>query len=149
MPNKFSRIKFTKLFFNKASISEIIQDIRQLNWMRSVSLDKDKLSIESIDRMKTVRYSAGQNIPGEGRHTWQNIGNGAHRRYILGEWRKGKRETRGPNFPSIALITATDVSSPYPELAPLSSKLGQGHPHLLVRNTRYKGIRAVISHSDK
>ena len=45
--------------------------------MQSISLDKR--SIESIDRMETVRYSAGQNIPCEGRHTWQNIGNGAHR----------------------------------------------------------------------
>jgi len=43
--------------------------------MQSISLDKR--SIESIDRMETVRYSAGQNIPCEGRHTWQNIGNGA------------------------------------------------------------------------
>jgi len=85
-----------------------------LDWMQSVSLDKR--SIESIDRMKTVRYSVGQNIPCEGRHTWRNIGNGAHRRRT----REGRTEDQisppSPLLPPPTYLAPRPIQKwhPYP-----------------------------------
>lgn len=79
--------------------------------MQSISLDKRL--IESIDRMKTVRYSAGQNIPCEGRHTWRNIGNGAHRRCTLRDGSRGiEGRTEDQNSPPSPLLPPLAYLSP-------------------------------------
>ncbi|KYQ53339.1 hypothetical protein ALC60_07531 [Trachymyrmex zeteki] len=73
----------------------------------------DKRLIESIDRMKTVRYSAGQNIPCEGRHTWRNIGNGAHRRCTLRDGSRGiEGRTEDQNSPPSPLLPPLAYLSP-------------------------------------